>query len=531
LVIIERQAVEQARNQAKEQTRSQQQEEQAIKLALVHTGEAGQEKARKQANEEQAKKLTQARKQAEEEQAKKLTQARKQAEEEQARKRVVEEEHKRKRAKRKKVAKATKERKQAEEEEQAKKQQRRMFFQRTAQKAATASAEDTAAVFSFVDFFIQAKQQQLCVLRQNSAHEDVETATASADGTATVVTTPMSTRALSEPNVTPHVTPHVTPPGGKGFAMGSAGNSVGNSVGNSAAAEPSLMAEIDAQIQSFPYVGPTMSKMLMLTIHLHFPRLGLLSNDCPVGDGAWAAFSFLLESSHTWRAVEYGRSANLRQRHLRALLDALLGMEHAEHAQATSCDTSTEPSGGEGDGGSEGCTKTSLSKCGGQKGEQKGEGKMQKEEGKMQKGGQSTGVAEQVQCAEQEEGLPTKQEEGLMAQLEPRFVHMLQFTADLSQRTLCHEQARLPPSAIAGTLNPADLQVVISSYSISSYSISSHTHSAAPLLCCMLGTLYSSALRPLSVHSPSTLRPCAGEPLRMAKVSYWCRLLAADGQG
>jgi hypothetical protein len=135
--------------------------------------------------------------------------------------------------------------------------------------------------------------------------------------------------------------------------------------------------------------------------------------------------------------VEHDRSANLRQQHLHDLLNALLGAPHGKHTKVASNKTSTEPGDGEGD---EGCVKISLP-AHGVLGERRG----------GQQGETNLELAEQAHC--------TEQEKGLIAKLEPRFAHMLQFTGQLTQRTLCHEQARLPPSAIAVTLNPADLQV------------------------------------------------------------------------
>ena len=60
------------------------------------------------------------------------------------------------------------------------------------------------------------------------------------------------------------------------------------------AAPPPTMSELDATLQREHRVGPTTSRMLMVTVHLSFPHLGLLSDHCQVGDGAAAGLSRLL---------------------------------------------------------------------------------------------------------------------------------------------------------------------------------------------------------------------------------------------
>jgi hypothetical protein len=123
------------------------------------------------------------------------------------------------------------------------------------------------------------ERQQLRMLLQQSAQEGPSATTDTTADTTAVLATPIPTRDLAEPNATPHDNhdneSHAGVEGG--IVAGAEGVVVA----------PSLIDEIDAQIQSFPYVGPTMSKMLMLTIHLHFPRLGLLSTNSQVGHGSY----------------------------------------------------------------------------------------------------------------------------------------------------------------------------------------------------------------------------------------------------
>ncbi|KAJ8612914.1 hypothetical protein CTAYLR_006183 [Chrysophaeum taylorii] len=50
---------------------------------------------------------------------------------------------------------------------------------------------------------------------------------------------------------------------------------------------------LDKCFRSFDRVGPTMSKVLLITTHLWYPELGILRSGCEVGDGARQAFEFL----------------------------------------------------------------------------------------------------------------------------------------------------------------------------------------------------------------------------------------------
>ncbi|KAK7231782.1 hypothetical protein SO694_000890117 [Aureococcus anophagefferens] len=53
------------------------------------------------------------------------------------------------------------------------------------------------------------------------------------------------------------------------------------------------LAALDACYRGFDRIGPTMSKVLLVTNHLWRPHLNILGDDCEVGDGADEAFSFL----------------------------------------------------------------------------------------------------------------------------------------------------------------------------------------------------------------------------------------------
>jgi hypothetical protein len=48
-----------------------------------------------------------------------------------------------------------------------------------------------------------------------------------------------------------------------------------------------------AVFREFHDIGPTMSKMFLVTTHLQYPELGLLTETCTVGDGAEQAFMYL----------------------------------------------------------------------------------------------------------------------------------------------------------------------------------------------------------------------------------------------
>ncbi|KAH8052806.1 hypothetical protein JL722_9940 [Aureococcus anophagefferens] len=71
------------------------------------------------------------------------------------------------------------------------------------------------------------------------------------------------------------------------------------------------LAALDACYRGFDRIGPTMSKVLLVTNHLWRPHLNILGDDCEVGDGA-EAFSFLC-----------GRRRRRAKRRLRHLFDHL----------------------------------------------------------------------------------------------------------------------------------------------------------------------------------------------------------------
>ena len=51
------------------------------------------------------------------------------------------------------------------------------------------------------------------------------------------------------------------------------------------------LAALDACYRGFDRIGPTMSKVLLVTNHLWRPHLNILGDDCEVGDGADEAFT------------------------------------------------------------------------------------------------------------------------------------------------------------------------------------------------------------------------------------------------
>jgi len=94
------------------------------------------------------------------------------------------------------------------------------------------------------------------------------------------------------------------------------------------------MRDLDGLFQSFDRVGPTMSKVLLVTAHLWYPELKLLDDKCQVGDGANAAFDYLFAPAGGSAATSssLGRLtggaaasavADLRQRRLRVVFDRL----------------------------------------------------------------------------------------------------------------------------------------------------------------------------------------------------------------
>ena len=75
------------------------------------------------------------------------------------------------------------------------------------------------------------------------------------------------------------------------------------------------MRTLDECYRGFDRIGPTMSKVLLVTNHLWRPDLGILSGDCEVGDGADAAFVYLFKKC--------GGGDDARKRKLKTLFDFL----------------------------------------------------------------------------------------------------------------------------------------------------------------------------------------------------------------
>ena len=75
------------------------------------------------------------------------------------------------------------------------------------------------------------------------------------------------------------------------------------------------MGALDACYRAFDRIGPTMSKVLLITNHLWFPELGIVDDSCEVGDGADHAFFYLYKTS--------GGGDAARKRRLRNLFDTL----------------------------------------------------------------------------------------------------------------------------------------------------------------------------------------------------------------
>ena len=79
------------------------------------------------------------------------------------------------------------------------------------------------------------------------------------------------------------------------------------------------LAALDKCYRSFDRIGPTMSKVLLVTNHLWRPHLEILNDDCEVGDGADEAFLFLYG--------QRGGGDARRKRRLKHLFDYLQDAE------------------------------------------------------------------------------------------------------------------------------------------------------------------------------------------------------------
>ena len=58
-------------------------------------------------------------------------------------------------------------------------------------------------------------------------------------------------------------------------------------------AQPPSLGALSQMLLAQPGIGPTLSEMFLVSIHLWRPAMRLLARGCPVGDGARAAFVYL----------------------------------------------------------------------------------------------------------------------------------------------------------------------------------------------------------------------------------------------
>ena len=79
------------------------------------------------------------------------------------------------------------------------------------------------------------------------------------------------------------------------------------------------MRSLDALYRGFDRIGPTMSKVLLVTNHLWRPELRILDESCEVGDGADEAFNYLFGARGGGDAV--------RKRRLKVLFDHLASQD------------------------------------------------------------------------------------------------------------------------------------------------------------------------------------------------------------
>jgi len=68
---------------------------------------------------------------------------------------------------------------------------------------------------------------------------------------------------------------------------------------------------VDTELQATKWVGPTISKMFLVSTHLCLPRLGLLDKGCEVGIGAQEAFKLLWPGSQA--AKDYSMLPDRRE--------------------------------------------------------------------------------------------------------------------------------------------------------------------------------------------------------------------------
>ena len=79
------------------------------------------------------------------------------------------------------------------------------------------------------------------------------------------------------------------------------------------------MRSLDALYRGFDRIGPTMSKVLLVTNHLWRPELRILDESCEVGDGADEAFNYLFGAR--------GGGDSVRKRRLKVLFDHLASQD------------------------------------------------------------------------------------------------------------------------------------------------------------------------------------------------------------
>ena len=79
------------------------------------------------------------------------------------------------------------------------------------------------------------------------------------------------------------------------------------------------MRSLDTLYRGFDRIGPTMSKVLLVTNHLWRPELKILDESCEVGDGADEAFNYLFGAR--------GGGDSVRKRRLKVLFDHLASQD------------------------------------------------------------------------------------------------------------------------------------------------------------------------------------------------------------
>jgi hypothetical protein len=101
------------------------------------------------------------------------------------------------------------------------------------------------------------------------------------------------------------------------------------------------MEEIDTLLQSHKWVGPTISKMFLVSTHFFKPELRLLNGGCEVGVGAQEAFKIIFPGIQ--RAKDYSALANRRE-----VLGELLALFVGDGAGGEGGDGAGDAGGGAG---------------------------------------------------------------------------------------------------------------------------------------------------------------------------------------